>query len=50
LASMLRRRGFRPLARAFREARTLADTAAQEGAMSLSVAAIDAKGWQSLRH
>ena len=39
-----------PLARTFREARTLADAATQEAAISLPVAAIDAKGWQSLRH
>jgi hypothetical protein len=49
-ASMLRRRGSHPLARTFREVRTLADTATQEAAISLSVAAIDAKGWQSLPH
>jgi hypothetical protein len=47
---MLRRRGFHPLLRAFPEAQTLADAATQEAAISLSVAAIDAKGWQSFRH
>ena len=37
-------------ARAGREARTLTDAATQEAAEPLPVAAIDAKGWQSLRH